>query len=208
MPRPRSLTPEVLASAALAVIDRDGLAALSMRAVAVELGMSTMGLYRYVDDRAALEDLVADVVLAEVDLRVPSEAHWRECARLLVERMRAAAIAHPAALPLLVTRRHAAPSQLRWIEAMLRVLTAAGFAGRERVIALRALVGYTLGALRLQHLGPLAGAGTEAMARLPASTYPLLVETAGEARRLSLDAEFRGGLDALLRGLGHDAETP
>src|SRR5438477_8989130 len=54
MPRPRSVTPERIARAALAVIDRDGLEGLSMRAVGQELGMGTMSLYRYVPDRGAL----------------------------------------------------------------------------------------------------------------------------------------------------------
>ena len=71
MPRPRSLTPDQLASAALAVLDREGLAGLSMRAVAKELGMSTMALYRYVDDREELEGLVVERVLSAVDTTPP-----------------------------------------------------------------------------------------------------------------------------------------
>jgi AcrR family transcriptional regulator len=63
VPRPRSLTPDQLAVAALAVIDRDGLAGLTMRAVATQLGVSTMGLYRYVRDRRELEALVVELVL-------------------------------------------------------------------------------------------------------------------------------------------------
>jgi len=67
MPRPRSLTQAAIAAAALAVIDRDGVAGLSMRAVAAELGTGTMSLYRYVADRDELERWVVDLVLAEVD---------------------------------------------------------------------------------------------------------------------------------------------
>ena len=63
MPRPRSLTPRRLAQAALGVLDRDGAAGLSMRAIATELRLSTMGLYRYVTDRDDLERLVVDLVL-------------------------------------------------------------------------------------------------------------------------------------------------
>ncbi|MYR02034.1 helix-turn-helix domain-containing protein, partial [Streptomyces sp. SID6139] len=71
MPRPRSLSHDQLAAAALTVLDRDGLAALSMRAVAKELGMSTMALYRYVRDRDELELLVVEFVLAAVDTGAP-----------------------------------------------------------------------------------------------------------------------------------------
>ncbi|MGK8501572.1 TetR family transcriptional regulator [Nocardia asiatica] len=74
MPRPRSLTTADVVAAALAVLDRDGLSALTMRAVAKELGMATMALYRYVRDRDALEVLVADQVFASMIPRSPPEA--------------------------------------------------------------------------------------------------------------------------------------
>lgn len=77
MPRPRSLTSTRIATAAIAVVDRDGLDALSMRTVAGELGMGTMSLYRYVADRAELEQLVVDEVLARIDLTTSARASWR-----------------------------------------------------------------------------------------------------------------------------------
>src|SRR6266542_4940063 len=62
MPRPRSLTLPQIAAAALAVLERDGLAALSMRTVAVELDVGTMSLYRYVDSKEQVEELVVGLV--------------------------------------------------------------------------------------------------------------------------------------------------
>lgn len=66
MPRPRSLTTQAIAAAAITVIDRDGLAALSMRTVADELDRRTMALYRYVEDREELECLVVELALGTV----------------------------------------------------------------------------------------------------------------------------------------------
>src|SRR5216684_1301253 len=77
MPRPRSFTHSRIATAALAVVDRDGLGALSMRTVAGELGMGTMSLYRYVQDREELERLVVDVVIGTVDAGPPARESWR-----------------------------------------------------------------------------------------------------------------------------------
>ncbi|BFO13789.1 hypothetical protein SHKM778_01770 [Streptomyces sp. KM77-8] len=92
--------PDQLASTALAVIDRDGLAALSMRAVAKELGMSTMGLYRYVLDRGELERLVVELVLNAVDTELPDPgASWRERVEVLVRRLRDTVGAHPEVVP-------------------------------------------------------------------------------------------------------------
>jgi AcrR family transcriptional regulator len=202
MPRPRSLTPSAIAAAALAVIDRDGLAALSMRAVATELGTGTMSLYRYVEDREQLERLVVDLVLSAVDPEVPSRGPWQRQVTVLAERVRAAVGAHPSVVPLLLTHRQSAVGVMRWAEAVLTVLTGAGFTGRRRIIAFRGLLSYLIGALEAEHLGPLSGAGTAILAELPRDEYPMLADTARHARRVGPDEEFRGGLAIVLRGLG------
>lgn len=202
MPRPRSLTHAQLASAALAVIDRDGLAGLSMRAVAKELGMSTMALYRYVDDREELEQLVVELVHSTVDTRAPDpDAPWRERVETMVRRLRDAMSAHPAVVPLTLAHRHRTPSGLRWSETVLTVLTEAGIDGERRVVALRGLLSYVIGAIQLEHLGPLSGAGTRAITELPPSAYPLMTETARYAGNVGADWEFFEGLAMVLRGM-------
>lgn len=201
MPRPKSLTQTDIAAAALAVADRDGLAAMSMRTVAAELGMGTMSLYRYVSDRDQLERLIVDHVLAGVDLTPPPRAAWTRQVATLAERVRAALAAHPEVVPLTVTHRHASTGTLQFAERVLAILTEAGFTGRRRVIALRSLFGYINGAIQLEHLGPLAGGGTDTMAALPAEDFPYLTETARTARRVPAGDEFRGGLEVLMRGL-------
>jgi AcrR family transcriptional regulator len=90
MPRPRALTPAQLAAATLEAIERGGLDALSMRAVALELGMGVMSLYRYVESREGLEILVVDHVLAKVDVRVPRYRDWKKRVQALGERIRVA----------------------------------------------------------------------------------------------------------------------
>ena len=201
MPRRRSLTTAAIAAAALAVIDRDGTAGLSMRAVAAELHVGTMSLYRYVSDREELERLVVDLVLAPVDTSQAHRLAWQRRVAELAERARAAIALHPAVIPLLLTHRHTAPNSWRWTEAMLAALTEAGFAGQQRVIAQRCLVAYITGALQAQYLGPLAGPGTTALAALSPTDYPLLTETAKYAREVPPEQEFGQGLDIVLQGL-------
>lgn len=205
MPRPRSLTPARLATAALAVIDREGLDALTMRTVAGELGMATMSVYRYVADRAELEALVVDHVLAGVDVS-PPDGDWRARLATLLARLRAAVTSHAGTVPLLLAHRHSSTASLRWIEATLTVLTAAGFRGRDRVVAQRTVVTFLLGVLQNEYYGPLSGPGTAAMARLSTEDYPLLAETAAEAGTLAADEEFRRGLDIVLRSLAPVAQ--
>ena len=201
MPRRRSLTNATIAAAALAVIDRDGVAGLSMRAVASELRVGTMSLYRYVSDREELERLVADLVLAPVDTSQAQRLPWQQRVAELAERARAAISGHPAVIPLLLAHRHTAPNSWRWTEAVLVALTEGGLTGQRRVIALRCLVAYITGALQAEYLGPLAGPGTTALAALSTSRYPLLAETAKSASGIPPEQEFGQGLDIVLQGL-------
>ncbi|MBN3507612.1 TetR/AcrR family transcriptional regulator C-terminal domain-containing protein [Mycolicibacterium septicum] len=200
MPRPRSLSQAQLAAAALAVVDADGLEGLSMRAVARWLGLGTMSLYRYVADRDELEALVVDLVLGEIEPG-PPRGSARQQLTELAERVRVAAARHPAVVPLLLTHRHRSPASLRWGEMVLGVLTAAGYGGKRRVYAFRAVLAYIFGAIEIEMLGSLTGPGTRTLAGLPADEYPLLSETAAVAHGIRPDEEFRRGLEILLRAL-------
>ncbi|MFB9317166.1 hypothetical protein [Cryptosporangium minutisporangium] len=53
---------------------------------------------------------------------------------------------------------------------------------------------------QLEHLGPLAGGGTRALAALPPDEFPHTAANARHAGRLTADAEFTEGLHVLLRG--------
>jgi AcrR family transcriptional regulator len=201
MPRPRSLTHDHIAAAALAVIDRSGLAALSMRTVAAELGMGTMSLYRYVKGREQLERLVVELVLRDIDLQVDAGTPWTDRVAVIAGRIRHAVSAHPAVVPLFVIHRSTSVGVMRCGEALLGILAGAGFTGAERVVAFRTVFSYLVGAFTTEHLGSLSGPGTAALARLPRTAYPFLAETAGVARHVSPDDEFAGGLAIILRGL-------
>jgi AcrR family transcriptional regulator len=202
MPRPRSLTHAQVAAAALAVIDREGLDALSMRAVAAELGMGTMSVYRYVTDRAQLEALVVDLVFSTVDTTAPTRpAAWTGRIEVLAERVRAAAGQHPSVVPLLLVHRHTSVGAMRWGDAVLGILAEAGFTAGQRVVAFRALLAYVLGALQVAHFSSLDGPGTAALAVLDPADFPHLSATAAAARQVTEDEEFHGGLALLLAGL-------
>ncbi len=172
-----------------------------MRAVATELGMGTMSVYRYVADRAQLEALVVDHVLTGVDTSVPDvRARHRQIAEL-ADRVRTAVGTHPAVVPLILAHRHTSPASMRWGNTVLGILADAGLGPAERVMAFRALVAYVFGALQVEHFSPLAGTGTTALATLDPADHPHLASTAREAQGIGPEREFRGGLDLLLRGL-------
>ena len=96
--RPR-YTREQIAAVALELADREGIDAVSMRRVAVELGAGTMTLYHYVRTKADLIDLMDDTIMGEVV--VPADelsANWREALTQIATRSRDAFARHPWAL--------------------------------------------------------------------------------------------------------------
>lgn len=116
-----------------------------------------------------------------------------------MERARQAVSAHPGVTPLTLTHRQDSDGVRRLGEAMLAVLAEAGFTGQRRVIALRTLLAFLVGALQAQHLGSLSGTGTASLAAQ--GDFPLLAQAARAARGISPEREFQGGLRIVLAGL-------
>ncbi|WP_432003566.1 TetR/AcrR family transcriptional regulator [Streptomyces sioyaensis] len=65
-----------ITAAAIALADAEGLAAVSMRALAQSLGTGPASLYRYVASRHDLLDLMADAVAGEIDLTAAPSGDW------------------------------------------------------------------------------------------------------------------------------------
>ncbi|HET8915953.1 MAG TPA: TetR/AcrR family transcriptional regulator, partial [Propionibacteriaceae bacterium] len=162
MPRVRSLTVEQIATAGLTVVDHEGLTGLTMRSVAHRLRVSTMALYRYVADRHELEALVLERALADLDASPPADGDWTKRIEIMLLRVRDALAAHPEVIPLTMAHRQSSPSVLRWSETVARILAEAGLTGSDRVLALRCLSAYAVGALQLAYLGPLVALGARA----------------------------------------------
>src|ERR671910_3474527 len=89
--------------AAVRLVDRGGLEALSMRKLGSELGVEAMSLYNHVPNKGALLDGMVEVLLGE--LEVPPENHgWEERVRDGYRAFRRLAHEHPNVFPLLVER--------------------------------------------------------------------------------------------------------
>src|ERR1700753_2747627 len=144
MPRPAVLSQEKIAAAALAVIDRDGLLALTMRAVGRELGVAAMSLYNHVADRAELESLVAGSVVGGIDI-APRSADPIDEVKRLMRALRDALNAHPEAIPLFLARPTASDAAMAPLEALLAALHDAGFTEVALLRAFRTVFGFLMG---------------------------------------------------------------
>jgi AcrR family transcriptional regulator len=119
--RPARRSRSQIAAAAVAIADRDGLDAVSMRRVAAELGTGAASLYRYVDNREDLLDLMTDAVGAEYDLAGPT-GDWQADLVAVAEQMRAIMLRHPWLAGLLPVRSPLGPNGLALLEYVLTVL--------------------------------------------------------------------------------------
>lgn len=199
------LTPERVIDAAAAVADRGGLAAVSMRTVARELGVEAMSLYHHVANKDALLDALADWVFDRIPLPDASRP-WREALAVRCTDARATLAAHPWGLGLVESRRSPGASTLRHHDAMLGCLFAAGFPAPLAAHAYSVLDAYVFGFVLTEQSLPFeageASGFVEALA-LPTDEYPHLAAliAAQVGPDYAYADEFAVGLELILDGL-------
>lgn len=110
-----------LATAGVAIADRDGIGAVTMRAVADDLGSKPASLYRYVRTRAELLELMIDQVNGEISLRRPHRIWQRNLVRL-ARHSRDCYLRHPWLLDVVVTPASMGPRTTDYLEHALTVI--------------------------------------------------------------------------------------
>ena len=121
MGRPARRSRAEITAAALDIADRDGLDAVSMRRIAAELGTGAASLYRYVETREEVLDLMADAVGAERPLPAPT-GDWLADLLAIGERSRALMRAHPWLPGLMIAHPVLGPNGVALLEHVLIVL--------------------------------------------------------------------------------------
>ncbi|MEU0529520.1 TetR/AcrR family transcriptional regulator C-terminal domain-containing protein [Amycolatopsis tolypomycina] len=195
------LSRERILLAGLALVDEEGLEAVSMRKLARRLGVDPMSLYNHVDGKDALLDGIAEVLLAAIP-GPPAEADLRETMSALAHGFRNALLGHPRAAPLVLTRRLASMTALAPVEAVLAPLLAAGYPPERAVHGLRAVVAFLIGTLmREVDAAPTFGGSARRLADLTASGLPAVTAAAPYLAECDHEAEFEFGLRIMLDAL-------
>jgi AcrR family transcriptional regulator len=211
-PRRPRLSREVVLTTALALVDAEGLEALTMRRLGNELGRDPMGLYRYAKNRGDLLDGITELVLEQ--LVIPTDGgHWQTQLRSTAHDFRRLALEHPHVVPLLVTRPLSTPlglrplGTLRPLENILALLIDAGFAPTDALHVYRAYYGFLYGHV-LNELQELVVDPEEnedllrlGLHRLPARSFPQLRALAPVLADYDGAAELETGITILLTGL-------
>ncbi|GAA2894045.1 TetR/AcrR family transcriptional regulator C-terminal domain-containing protein [Streptosporangium fragile] len=200
------LTRERIVHAAVGLIEREGVDALAMRAVATELGVAVMSLYNHVPNKAALLAGVAEYVMGGMELPDDPGEDWRVRARTLIRAFRKAAHDYPRSMTVVLTHRIDTSIGLRPAERALAIAESAGFDGEMAVRIMRALLAYALGA-QMREVGTtkmldhLHQDPSEAFAQLDPVEFPHVIALAPELARHDPEADFEFGLDLLISAL-------
>ncbi|WP_185278610.1 TetR/AcrR family transcriptional regulator [Leifsonia shinshuensis] len=211
--RPR-LTRDTVLARALERADTIGLDALSMRALAAELGVVPMALYKHVANKDELIDGMVDLVWAEVDppeLGNP-DTPWRDALRARAVSLREALRRHPWAVGLMESRMRPGLANLAAHNALLGRLREAGFPFRATVHVTSVLDAYVYGfALQERTLpfdtpeesGEVAAAKEQTLPPEVALRFPYLLEVVAELAQsgYDYDEEFATGLDLILQAV-------
>ena len=224
--KPRALSRDIILSAALELVDEEGLSALSLRSLGKRLGVSQAAFYRHIPDKAALLEgiseqvwrLTFDSFLARVEggkVGVPGApqaasaspllAYMREYAHCLAATLRA----HPGTVMLLLTHPMSTPEQLSQLARVFVALARRGFTPNADMLGLVNAVSIYTTAFVAAEVVPPVGGTPEQPVDLQAASAALSPEDAQALRPLIQDlledrydfvTQFERGLEAILRG--------
>lgn len=111
---------------AVALADEAGLAGVSMRRLAQQLGVVPMALYKHVADKNELLDGMVDLVIGEFAPSDPALT-WKEGIRRRVLSAREAVVRHPWARQAIETRTRRTPAVLGYMDSVAGLFRAGGF---------------------------------------------------------------------------------
>ncbi|GAA4059039.1 TetR/AcrR family transcriptional regulator [Streptomyces shaanxiensis] len=211
------LNRELTLAAALELVDREGLSALSMRRLGAELGVEAMALYRYAAGKDALLDGLVEALYLELEERLAAETSaaaeapsWRSELHRIARATYEVCLAHPQVVPLLTTRMLAVPLARRPLavlkdhERVLVLLRASGLDDAATAAAFRAFTAWLLGYISVE-LRPMVDNPDEpepafrlGLHRMPPQELPELRETTPALAERGGPEDLAIGLDALL----------
>ncbi|MFF7892804.1 TetR/AcrR family transcriptional regulator [Streptomyces sp. NPDC007907] len=212
--RPGRLSRERVLAAALELVDRDGVSALTMRRLGAELGVEAMSLYRYAPGKTALLDGVVEALFLELEDRlaeaesaaVAASPEWRAELHRIARITYEVCLDHPQAAPLVFTRftevplARRAPAVLRDHERVLDVLWDAGVEETRSALVLRVFTAWVLGYVSVE-LRAMVDNPREPDPAFRLGLYRLPSEELPRLRAIAPALAERGGPEGLAAGL-------
>ena len=224
--RREPISRDAIVTAAVELLDREGLAALSMRRLAEELGTGAASLYWHVGSKDGLLDLVFDHIIGEGKVPEPDPGRWQEQLKDVARAQRAATLRHPYIVRISIGRIPMGPNALRYSERVLAILRAGGLPPRLAVQGYLLLIatvnGFTLDETGVEDsatgdsgpggrpadpdgLQEAANMARDYITSLPAEHFPTMVSLADEFAFADRDERFEMLIDIFVDGLARRA---
>jgi AcrR family transcriptional regulator len=212
-----SLTRAEIASAAIAIADAQGIEAVSMRGLAAALGVGATSLYRYVESKDELIDLMVDAVMGEAPPLRPS-GEWRADMRTFAGVVRTTMLAHPWFVVSAAGRPRLGPNTATRLEEVLVAIDGLGLSIDDMLLVVGTIDAFVRGSV-IEELSDAealrrSGLDQEQWMRsqapyieslLSSGDHPLLAKVIAEASSPGdpdgTDLAFTRGLERLLDGL-------
>ena len=170
--RREPISREAIVAAAIRLLDREGLAALSMRRLAEELGTGAASLYWHVGSKDGLLDLVFDELIGEEQVPDADPSRWQEQLKDVARAQRRVSLRHPYLVRISIGRIPMGPNALRFSERVIAILRAGGLPPRLAVqgslLLISTVNGFTVDETGVDDGGP-AGPDDNAPPSDPAS---------------------------------------
>jgi AcrR family transcriptional regulator len=222
--RREPISRDAIVVAAIDLLDREGLAALSMRRLAEELGTGAASLYWHVGSKDGLLDLVLDAVIGEGKVPDPEPDRWQDQLKQVARDQRAASLRHPWVVRVSIGRIPMGPNALRYSERILAILRAGGLppqlAVQGYLLLIATVNGFTIDETGVDDSAD-PGANTpltdpdsrqqaadlarDYVASLPAAQFPNMTALADEFAVSDPDERFDLLIDIFVDGLARRA---
>ncbi len=206
-PRADGLSSDRIIAAALALVDAEGLDALTVRRLAEELATGSASLYRHVASRDELLVLLVDHVLGAV--RYPRrDAGGRATVEVLASELRRVLLHHHNLVPALAVAPLFGPNAMRGTERALAGFLGAGFDPDVAVPAYLALVDFVLGTVFFDtgstgQVSGLSQRSSDLIEAFAVDAFPNLPARPDDFSLPSVDDVFAFGIAAFLDGIEH-----
>jgi AcrR family transcriptional regulator len=227
--RSEAISRDAIVTAAIELMDREGLGALSMRRLAEQFDTGAASLYWHVGSKDGLLDLVLDQLISEISVPAPNPERWQDQIRELGRQQRELSLRHPYLVRISIGRIPLGPAALRMTDGVLGILRAGGLPPRLAVQGYLLLIatvnGFTVDetgvedsegadlgdAAARQEAADMAG---DYIGSLPPELFPNMTSMAREFMVADADERFEMLLDIFVDGLvrtaalKHEAESP
>ena len=208
-PAKAPLSEAAVVDAALAILQSEGLDAVTMRRVARALDTGASSLYDYVANREALLSLMLDRVIASIELEPPDPSRWRAQLHSLLQRMHTALIAHPGIAAITLADPATTETMMALVENLLGILLAGGLDVQDAAWACDTVVLLVTGAAHEEEMRRVNVDSPEQQldelralfTTLPPDRFPLISAHADEMLAGDSDERFRVAIDLVVDGL-------